>query len=93
MCSICGYTRCPSACPNASDPEPVTKCEWCDEGILPGDECYSLSGWVFHADCLKDNAVDILQEYCGANLFVAEPADNETDQSPDWTDELFDLLK
>lgn len=72
MCMICGFTKCPSGCPNAPDPEPVGHCEWCGDPIYPGDECYQLDGGpIYHAECLKENAFDILTENIDTEYFTA----------------------
>ncbi|WP_278941171.1 hypothetical protein [Anaerotruncus colihominis] len=54
MCLICHMIRCPSGCPNASDPPTVTTCQRCKEPIVPGDEYANIDGVDYCEACIDD---------------------------------------
>ena len=62
MCMICGFSKCPSGCPNAQAPEVVGKCLLCLEDITDGESVYEIDGDMYHADCVSDNAFEIFTE-------------------------------
>lgn len=51
MCSECGMTRCPSACPNAPEPEPEGECAVCGEPVDLMDGWYEFDGDLIHEEC------------------------------------------
>lgn len=61
MCMYCGFTKCPSGCPN-SEPVTVGKCHWCLDDITAGETVYKIDGDMYHECCVRDNAYDILTE-------------------------------
>lgn len=60
MCSICGFSTCPSGCPNADEPETVFTCEHCKDGITVGETYYEYDGCYYHEDCFEEIAVELL---------------------------------
>lgn len=62
MCSVCGSaTGHFYNCPVADEPEPVGVCAWCEEPIDDDIFYVDLDGEKYHVNCVKDNAVDILE--------------------------------
>lgn len=70
MCMYCGFTKCPSGCPNAPAPKRVAECHCCKHDILEGETVYEINGCLYHEDCVRDNAYDILIEDCKEALNV-----------------------
>lgn len=68
MCSECLKTPCDSRCPNAPAPEPIFECEFCDDGIVPGDDFVEINGKYYHVDHLT---VEELLELMDIDVQVA----------------------
>ena len=89
MCSECGFSRCPSGCPNAPEPEKVYTCKVCGENITVGDTYYEYDGDYYHEECFEDEAVNILLE-SGATKSTADESnidDGSDDAYESWRDE------
>lgn len=59
MCSVCLRTPCDSRCPNATEPEHIYECEFCDGGITYGEDFVEIDGKYYHVDCLS--VTDLLE--------------------------------
>lgn len=52
MCRICGFSKCPSGCPNYEPPKACHYCSICEDGILEGEEyIVNEDGEYRHWDC------------------------------------------
>lgn len=70
MCMYCGRSKCPGGCPNAPEPKSVGTCVWCGEDIIVGDRCYQIDGSMYHEDCVRENAYDILFDILADKLDI-----------------------
>lgn len=61
-CDGCHLLICSPSCPGAPAPVPVGKCPICGDDIMAGDYCYAINGAIYHGDCVRDNAFDILMD-------------------------------
>ena len=54
MCNICGQVPCTNRCPNHIPPQPRFICDYCLEGIYPGDEYIENPyNQYIHTDCFR----------------------------------------
>ena len=54
MCSICGFSKCPSSCPNYVAPKSYYYCSVCGEDITDGEEyIMNEDGEYRHWDCFS----------------------------------------
>ena len=71
MCSICGFTKCPSSCPNYVAPKSYHYCSVCGDGILEGEEYIeNENGEYRHWECF-DGMRDLL-EWLGYEIKTME---------------------
>ena len=100
MCSICGFSICPSSCPNTPEPRAVGICDSCGEDILEGDEYVEIGTEEYHKGCLEDNALPMLLDLYKAKVETSreirrigicplcreeiQPADDEYDTSEEF---------
>ncbi len=75
MCSICGYCKCPSGCPDTEDPPAVFICEICEGSIVVGDEYVDFKGDYYHRECFDELSTDELLEIIGGELREASEED------------------
>ena len=68
MCSECMSNPCHPRCPNAQEPEHVYECEFCDSGIIYGDDFVEIDGKYYHVDCLD---VDELLKLMDVDVQIA----------------------
>lgn len=72
MCAVCGQNPCNPRCPNAPEPEAVTRCSRCGEEIMPGYKYMALCDGDICEECLEDFSVEDWLELIGEDLIVAE---------------------
>lgn len=66
MCEYCHSFPHLPGCPNAPEPRAVYECEYCGEGIYPGDKYVELDGMYYHWKCIDndfsyDEIIELLQ--------------------------------
>lgn len=72
MCAECHQIPCHPCCPNAPEPKSIYICECCRESICEGDDYLEIDCGYYHEECVKENALKILIEVCGARKGKAE---------------------
>lgn len=75
MCAICRKEPCDSRCPNAPEPQPVTICIGCEEGIYPGEKYLDLPEGAICEECVGAMNGRELLEYLGQELCEAHESD------------------
>lgn len=88
MCSICGYSKCPSGCPNADEPPAVYECDVCGESIVVGDEYVDIDGKKIHRECFEDLDLGDVLEFAGGSLQTASEDDID-----DGSDEAYERMR
>ena len=52
MCEVCGQSPCHPRCPNAPEPEPLGRCEVCDEPIFDWEDRWKINGVYYCDKCI-----------------------------------------
>lgn len=63
MCSECGFSICPSGCPNADPPRVFAHCEFCNEEIYEWDEYYDVASLIVCESCIRKCRTTAEMEY------------------------------
>jgi hypothetical protein len=64
MCSECGFSKCPSGCPNADPPRLFARCDLCNKKIYEWDEYYDIADMKICESCVyKSGTVAEMEDY------------------------------
>lgn len=71
MCRLCMQTPCHPRCPNATEPEPLYRCNVCDEGIYEGDKYFAVGEKEICVECMQFMSAEELLELFGESFKTA----------------------